>query len=259
MIVCESVYSMEGTVAPLAAYAELAVRHGALLYCDEVHGAGVWGRHGEGVLGALGLLDDPALDAHLLVQGNLGKAFGLLGGYLAGPGDLVDLIRLAAPGLIFTTALPPALACAGLVALQPAARRPRGPRPRSGTLWRAPAPPSRTHRIPLLPSRSHILPVYVGREADARWLSRRLLEDHGINIAGVWWPTVPRGHARLRISPSPAHKKAPHRPPRPRPSPRSGHNARPSQDPSRPSSRASPRGLTTSRPRSWPAGRAGRR
>jgi len=199
IVVFESVYSMEGDIAPLGAICDVAKAHGALTYLDEVHAVGLYGQCGAGIAERDGVME--RLD---LIQGTLGKGFGSVGGYIAGSRALVDAVRSTAPGLIFTTALPPALCAAATAAvrvlktdgtsrreLQTRAARTRDALCAAG--------------LPAGGAPSHIVPVHVGDAELCRAASERLLERHGVYIQPVNYPTVARGTERLRITPSPAH------------------------------------------------------
>jgi 5-aminolevulinate synthase len=199
VIVFESVYSMEGDIAPIEAVCDLAAAHGAFTYLDEVHAVGLYGPRGGGVAerdGQASRVD--------LIQGTLGKGFGVVGGYVAGSRDMVDAIRSHAPGFVFTTALPPALCAAAAISvrtlkLDDQARRNLHTRARltRSALIRA--------GLPASPVESHIVPVHVGDAALCAAASERLLDKHGVYLQPVNYPTVARGAERLRITPSPAH------------------------------------------------------
>lgn len=202
LVAFESVYSMDGDIAPLAELAAVCRRHGALSYLDEVHAVGMYGATGAGVAERDGVLDE--ID---IVQGTLAKAFGCHGGYVAGPAEVVDYLRSAAAGFIFTTSLPPALAAAGLASVrhvrQATALRERHAE-RAARLKAA----FRAAGVEPMPSVSHIVPVPVGDAALCREVSRRLLEEHGLYVTPINYPTVPRGTERLRFTPTPRHGDA---------------------------------------------------
>ncbi len=202
VIACESVYSMDGDVAPLAGIVDLAQRHGALTYLDEVHAVGMYGPTGAGIAEAQGLAG--RID---ILQGTLAKAFGVIGGYIAASAEIVDAVRSHGNGFIFTTAVPPAVAAGALASVrhlrasqaERAALAERAARLR-GMLDR--------QRIPHLANPSHIVPVMVRDAARAKALSDLLLERHGAYVQPINYPTVPRGSERLRITATPLHDDA---------------------------------------------------
>ena len=202
IVAFESVYSMDGDIAPIAAICDLAERYGALTYLDEVHAVGLYGPRGGGIAEREGLMD--RLD---VIQGTLGKAYGVVGGYIAGSAVLIDFVRSFASGFIFTTALPPAVAAGAAAAVrhlktsgaERAAHQARVAEVRAALDARA---------IPHLANDSHIIPVMVGDPVKCRWISDQLMERHGIYIQPINYPTVPKGTERLRITPSPVHSAA---------------------------------------------------
>jgi 5-aminolevulinate synthase len=202
IVAFESIYSMDGDIAPLREICALAAEHGALTYLDETHAAGAYGHEGAGVAQALG-----AADAVTVVQGSLAKGYGALGGFIAGPASVVDSVRSHASGFIFTTSLPPAIAAAALASVRHlrTSGAERAALSRSaGRLRDAFA----RHGVDAMPSESHIVPVLVPGAARCREIAQSLLGEHGIYVQPINYPSVPRGAERLRIAPTPAHGPA---------------------------------------------------
>jgi 5-aminolevulinate synthase len=202
LIAFESVYSMDGDIAPIGAICDLAERYGALTYLDEVHAVGLYGAAGGGISerdGVAGRVD--------LIEGTLAKGFGVFGGYLAGDAEMIDYIRSTAGGLIFTTALPPAIAAAALESVR---LLKRDPARRTALAERAAALKSALDAagLPRIPGPSHIVPVWIGEAERCRQVARRLLEQHGIYATPINYPTVPRGTERLRLCATPFHTDA---------------------------------------------------
>ncbi|MEA1941832.1 MAG: 5-aminolevulinate synthase [Pseudomonadota bacterium] len=203
VIAFESVYSMDGDIGPIEAVCDLADKYNALTYLDEVHAVGLYGLRGAGIAERDGLMQ--RID---IIEGTLGKAFGVMGGYIAADGMICDAIRSMAPGFIFTTALPPALAAgarASVEYLKSAHHLREQHQERAATLK------SRLNGagFPVLEtSVTHIVPVHVGDPVLCKRISDMLLDDYGIYVQPINYPTVPRGTERLRLTPTPLHTDA---------------------------------------------------
>ena len=202
LIAFESVYSMDGDISPIEDFCDLADRYGAMTYLDEVHAVGLYGPHGGGVAEQRGLMDRLTV-----INGTLAKAFGVLGGYIASTPAIIDAVRSFASSFIFTTALPPALAAGALASVRhlkaSTAERERH-QERAARLKRL----LEEAALPVMPSEAHIVPVLVGDPVMCNLVTDILLDDYGIYIQPINYPTVPRGTERLRITPSPVHSDA---------------------------------------------------
>lgn len=199
LVAFESVYSMDGDIAPIAEILDVCEAHNAMSYIDEVHAVGLYGPRGGGIAEREGLMDRITV-----IEGTLGKAFGVMGGYIAASRDLCDYVRTFASGFIFTTALPPAVAagaCASIQHLKESSEERDMQKERVETVRKA----LDRMGIPHLPNPSHIIPVMVGDAHKCKFISDWLMDNHGIYVQPINYPTVPRGKERLRLTPSPVH------------------------------------------------------
>ncbi len=199
LIALESLYSMEGDIAPLKDFCRVAEEYEALLYLDEVHAVGMYGNQGGGVSDRDGLTSSCTV-----IEGTLAKAFGLMGGYITGSAGMVDFIRSFAPGFIFTTSLPPVIAAGALTSIRLVKKdqQLRNWHQQQAAFLKKMLKAS---GIPIMPSPSHIVPVMVGDPLQCRQLSEALLKRHAIYVQPINFPTVSRGTERLRLTPSPLH------------------------------------------------------
>lgn len=199
VIAFESVYSMDGDVAAIGAICDLAKKYNAITYLDEVHAVGMYGNNGGGIADR-----DNVMEKVDIIEGTLAKAFGIMGGYITGSRNLIDAIRSYAPGFIFTTALPPAIA-AGAIASVKHLKQNNDLRQQHQERAQTLKDKLTTVGLPVLPTNTHIVPLMVYDPILCKKASDRLLNEHGMYIQPINYPTVPRGTERLRITPSPLH------------------------------------------------------
>ncbi|MEM8652710.1 MAG: 5-aminolevulinate synthase [Pseudomonadota bacterium] len=199
IVAFESIYSMDGDIAPIEAICDVAEKHGALTYIDEVHAVGMYGERGGGICDKLGI--SHRLD---VIEGTLGKAFGVMGGYITGTAELVDFIRSYASGFIFTTALPPAIAAGALASIKHL-KQSQIERARHQERVRKVRERLDREGIPHQMNPGHIIPVMVKDPVKCKWISDLLLNNYGIYVQPINYPTVPKGTERLRITPGPLH------------------------------------------------------
>ncbi|MFK7902933.1 MAG: 5-aminolevulinate synthase [Nitratireductor sp.] len=199
LVAFESVYSMDGDIAPIKEICEVAKKHGALTYLDEVHAVGLYGPRGGGIAEQRGLMDE--LD---VIEGTLGKAYGVMGGYITATEKLCDFIRSYASGFIFTTALPPALAAGAIASIKHLKTSDWERQQQRANVAKVRAGLEKAG-IPYMKNESHIIPVMVGDPKKAKFLSDYLLDKYDVYVQPINYPTVAKGTERLRITPSPLH------------------------------------------------------
>ncbi len=199
LVAFESVYSMDGDIAPIAEICDVAEKHGAMTYLDEVHAVGLYGPRGGGIAEREGIMDRLTV-----IEGTLGKAFGVVGGYITGSKDLIDFVRSFSSGFIFTTALPPACAAGARASIAhlKASSAEREAHQAKVAKVRAKL---KAAGIPMLDNPSHIVPVMVNDPQKCKWISDILLDQYGIYVQPINYPTVAKGTERLRFTPTPAH------------------------------------------------------
>src|SRR5438067_751654 len=199
LIAFESVYSMDGDIAPIRAICDLADKYSALTYLDEVHAVGMYGDHGGGISER-----DAVADRLTIIEGTLGKAFGVMGGYIAADQTIIDCIRSYSPGFIFTTSLSPVLVAGALASVRhlKASNEERRAQQEAATMLKAKFAAA---GLPAMPSVTHIVPLLVGCPIQAKKISDILLAEYGLYVQPINFPTVPRGTERLRFTPGPHH------------------------------------------------------
>jgi 5-aminolevulinate synthase len=202
LIAFESIYSMDGDVAPIAAICDLADTYNALTYCDEVHAVGMYGPRGGGITDR-----DAVADRVTIIEGTLGKAFGVMGGYIAADQTIIDVIRSYAPGFIFTTSLSPVLVAGVLASVRhlKASGEERDAQQASAAFLKTSFAEA---GLPVMETTTHIVPLMIGDPIRAKKISDILLAEYGVYVQPINYPTVPRGTERLRFTPGPAHTEA---------------------------------------------------
>ena len=201
LIAFESVYSMDGDVAPIAAICDLADKYNAITYCDEVHAVGMYGARGGGISER-----DAVADRLTIIEGTLGKAFGVMGGYIAADQNIIDVIRSYAPGFIFTTSLSPVLVAGVLASVRhlKASSAERDAQQANAAMLKT---LFANAGLPVMMSNTHIVPLMVGDPIKAKKISDILLAEYGVYVQPINYPTVPRGTERLRFTPGPQHNE----------------------------------------------------
>jgi 5-aminolevulinate synthase len=199
LVAFESVYSMDADIAPIAAICDLADKYNALTYLDEVHAVGMYGDHGGGISEREGVAERLTI-----IEGTLGKAFGVMGGYIAADKTIIDCIRSYAPGFIFTTSLSPVLVAGALASVRhlKVSEEERRTQQESAAMLKAKFAAA---GLPVMPSVTHIVPLLIGCPVKAKRISDILLAEYGLYVQPINFPTVPRGTERLRFTPGPHH------------------------------------------------------
>jgi 5-aminolevulinate synthase len=199
LIAFESVYSMDADIAPIEAICDLADKYNALTYLDEVHAVGMYGDHGGGISEREGVAERLTI-----IEGTLGKAFGVMGGYIAADKTIIDCIRSYAPGFIFTTSLSPVLVAGALASVRhlKVSEEERRTQQESAAMLKAKFAAA---GLPVMPSVTHIVPLLIGCPVKAKRISDILLAEYGLYVQPINFPTVPRGTERLRFTPGPTH------------------------------------------------------